>query len=143
MENSLKGLMLAASVVITCIVLSVGFLFARESQALSASSTEKLNDFTVELSETDMILYDGLEVTGCDVVNFIKKRLGEYTSSETAPVVVYVKTAKAEKCYTNSVIIKSIQDFTHVNYISPLSKFMGHIERDGNKVITGIYFEQK
>lgn len=135
--------MLAASVIITCIVLSVGFLFARESQALSASSTEKLNDFAVELSETDLNLYDGLEVTGSDVVNFIKKRLGEYSSLETAPVVVYVKTSKTEKCYTNSEIIKSIQDFSHVNYISPLRKFVGHIERDGNKVITGIHFEQK
>lgn len=143
MDNSLKGLILAAGAVITCMVLSIGFLFARESQAISVTSADKLNRFSSELSESDFTMYDGLEVTGSDVVNFIKKQLGGYSSAETAPVCIYVKTSKTGNYYANGSVIESIQNFTHVNYISPLGKFTGKIVRDGNKVITGINFIQK
>ncbi len=143
MDNSLKGLILAAGTVITCIVLSIGFLFARESRALSSAGTEKLNHYSAELSESDLTMYDGLEVAGIDVTNLIKRRLGSYTSSETAPVQIRVKTAKAENTYSNGGAIDSIQNFTHNNYINPLGKFTGKILRDGNKAITAIQFLQK
>lgn len=143
MDNSLKGFILAAGAVITCLVLSVGFLFARESKALSASSSGKLDDFATDLYENDLTMYDGLEVTGSDVVNFIKKQLGEYSVTETAPVYAYVKTSKAENRYQNGSSIKNIQDFTHVNYINPLGKYSGFVIRDDNKVIVGVKFIEK
>ena len=34
MENSLKGLMLAAGIIITCIIISLGFYIAREARVL-------------------------------------------------------------------------------------------------------------
>lgn len=143
MDNSLKGFLLAAGAIITCMVLSLGFYFARESRAVSSTSANKLNNFSSELSESDLTMYDGTEVTGSDVVNFIKKQLGEYTATEIAPVYTYVKTVKSENTYNNGVAVAEIKNFTNTKYINPLGKFTGQIVRDANKVIIGIKFIQK
>lgn len=143
MDNSLKGFILAAGAVITCIVLSVGFYFARESRGLSSTSANKLNDFSTELTESNITIYDDLEVTGSDVVNFIKRQIGGYTATELAPIYVYVKTSKSENSYTNGEYVENIKNFSHNRYINPLGKFAGKIVRDANKVIVGIQFIQK
>jgi tartrate dehydratase beta subunit/fumarate hydratase class I family protein len=143
LDNGLKGFLLAAGALITCIVLSVGFLFARESQALSATSSSKMNHFSTEISESDFTKYDGLEITGNDVINLIKKHLGEYSVTEKGPIYIYVKTSKTENKYYNESGIQNIQNFTSTNYISPLGKFVGNIVRDANKVIIGMEFVQK
>jgi len=142
-DNSLKALILSAGVFITCIVISIGFYFARESQALSSISAENLSDFATELTERDLTQFDGLEVTGSDVVNFIKKELGEYVSTDTASFYVYVKTSTSENTYFNGANISNMQKFTHSMYIKPIGKFTGEIVRDENKVIVGIKFIQK
>jgi hypothetical protein len=142
-DNGLKALILAAGVLITCLVLSIGFNFSNESQAISASSTEQLVDFANELSDSDIKMYDGLDVTGSDVVNFIKRELSDYSSSEIAPVYVYVKTTNGENTYYNGEYISNIQNFTTTKYIKPTSKFIGDIVRDANEVIIGVKFIQK
>lgn len=143
MDNALKGLIIAAGVAITCFIISIGFYFARESNSLAAESANKLNEFSNELSESDITMYDGLEVTGSDVVNFIKKELGKYGESEIAPFYVYVKTTIAESTYQNDLNFKNMQNFTDPLYIKPISKFTGEVVRDGNNVIIGIRFMQK
>lgn len=143
MDNALKGLIIAAGVAITCFIISIGFYFARESKTISAESANNLNDFSNELSESDITMYDGLEITGSDVVNFIKKELGEYGDSDTAPFYVFVKTVIAENTYQNNINFANMQNFTHSMYIKPISKFIGEVVRDGNNVIIGIRFIQK
>ncbi|RGS63463.1 hypothetical protein DWX81_15600 [Roseburia inulinivorans] len=39
MENSLKGLMLAAGIIITCIIISLGFYIAREARDTASEGT--------------------------------------------------------------------------------------------------------
>lgn len=142
MDNSLKGFILAASTLITCMVLSVGFYFTREAKVVSAMSTDKLNQFSTELTENDLTMYDGLEVTGSDVVNLIKKQLGKYPVVKTAPIYIFVKTSIMENTYKNNTAIEKVKNFTNSEYINPLSKFTGAIVRDGNDVIIGVRFIQ-
>ena len=40
MENSLKGLLLAAGTIITCIIISLGFYIAREAKDTAATGAE-------------------------------------------------------------------------------------------------------
>ncbi|MDF2473839.1 MAG: hypothetical protein K0R21_1621 [Anaerocolumna sp.] len=121
-------------------LLSIGFIYLRESKYISFASASNLSEFAVELTESDITMYDGLEVTGSDVVNFIKKNLGSYTSTQTSPVYVYVETEHASNTYYNEAEIDNIQNFTHEKYIKPISKFIGEIVRDGNDVIVGLRF---
>ena len=43
MENSLKGLMLAAGIIITCIIISLGFYIAREARDTASEGTGQIN----------------------------------------------------------------------------------------------------
>lgn len=142
-ENGLKGFILSAGIVITCTVISIGFYFARESSALSSASAENLSEFSTELYERNITMYDGLEVSGSDVINFIKRNLGDYGSTEISPLYVYVKTLSSENTYVNGGKVTNIQNFTDTMYIKPIGKFVGKLDRDENRVIIGIKFIQK
>lgn len=140
MENSLKALILAAGISITCLVISLGFYTAREARNISAITTEKLSVLATQLQESDFTLYDGLEVTGSDVINFIKQHLCSYSETEISPIYVYVKTNLTDKAYINGSELDKIRDYTHEQYINPLGKFKGTVARDENDVIQGVLF---
>ena len=48
MENSLKGLMLAAGIIITCIIISLGFYIAREARDTASEGTGQINQLQAE-----------------------------------------------------------------------------------------------
>ena len=143
MDNSLKGLILAAGVAITCLVISLGFHASGEAKNITSTSTARLSEFSTELKESNLTSYDELVLTGSDVVNFIKKHLDGYSSIEDSPLCIYIKTSKAENTYSNSSNIVNIKNFTHDQYISPLAKFIGEVIRDENDVIYLMKFIQK
>lgn len=143
MENSLKGLLLAAGIAITCLVISLAYYASGEAKNIASNSNAKLTEFSKDLNESDITIYDGLEITGSDVVNFIRKKIDGIQPSETAAWYIYVKTSTSENTYNNSSNISNINNFTHIQYINPLGYFIGEIVRDANEVIRGIRFIQK
>ena len=92
LENSLKALILAASISITCFVISIGFYTIKEGRRISAATTEKLSILATYLEEDEYTQYDGLHIRGSDVVNFMEKHLGGYSYTDIAPIYVYVNT---------------------------------------------------
>ena len=76
MSNSLKGLLLAAGVIITCIVVSLGFYISREANAAATNGVSQISRMNKEIAESDKSMYDGLDVTGSEVMNAINKVLG-------------------------------------------------------------------
>jgi len=148
MENSLKGLMLAAGTIITCVVISLGFIIAREAKDTASNGANQINMLNAEFAESDKTIYDGAKVSGSEVLNAIKK-------FEDSSMGVLVKTKKAETYYVNKfdetsgelqgVADKSYRDALDAEknyYINPYDNFNGRIVRDANDVITGIIFEQ-
>ena len=140
MENSLKALILAASISITCLVISLGFYTVKEGRRISAVTTEKLSTLATHLEEDEYTQYDGLLIRGSDVVNFMQKHLGGYSFSEIAPIYVYVSTGVFEKAYINREDLDKVRNHTNEHYISPLGKFKGRVIRDRNDVIEGVSF---
>ena len=51
MENSLKGLMLAAGIIITCIIISLGFYIAREARDTASEGTGQINQLQAEFTD--------------------------------------------------------------------------------------------
>lgn len=140
MENSLKALILAASISITCLVISLGFYAARQASEVSASTNEKLSKLGMHLEEDDYLIYDGLVISGSDVVNFINRNLSSYSFNETAPIYVYVDNGHVQYTYKNNVALNQVKDFTSNYYIRPLRKYKGQVNRNENEVITGVSF---
>ena len=77
MENSLKGLILAAGTIITCVVISLGFYISKEAQATTSAGTSRIGKINSEFSESDKSMYDGSKVSGNEVINAIKKVSGQ------------------------------------------------------------------
>lgn len=149
MENSLKGLILAAGTVITCIIISLGFYIAREAKDTAASGAGQINKLNAEFSENEKTLYDGTEVSGSEVLNVIRRFQNEVCG-------IYVKTNKSETFYgyafdktsgdlTGEVenTYKVARDEENVEYINPSARFLGNVVRDINNTITGIEFIQQ
>ena len=92
MENSLKGLILAAGTIITCVVISLGFFISREAKETAANGANQINKLNSEFVESDKIIYDGAMVSGSEVVNVIKKM-------KTDEVGILVVTNKSSNYY--------------------------------------------
>lgn len=73
MENSLKGLILAAGVIITCVVVGLGFYIAREAKDTATNGAGQITMLNSEFSSNDKTIYDGITVSGSEVLNAIKK----------------------------------------------------------------------
>lgn len=143
MESALKGLTLAAGIILTCIVIGVGFLAAREARATAAVSTQQISEFKKELEEAQITKFDGVCVTGSDVINFIKRQLSQYDIEECAPVYIQVNRNRLQSIYKNKGCMKEIRQVSSAAYIHPLSKFEGAVVRDDNDVIVGIVFDEQ
>ena len=148
MDNSLKGLILAAGTIITCVVISLGFFIAREAKDTASNGANQINKLNSEFVESDKVIYDGATVSGSEVINVIKNFKNEKLG-------ILVKTNKSKTYYGYSfdendgdingqVNSKNVDptDSDSVNYVNPYVNFVGRIIRDKNEVITGIVFEQ-
>lgn len=142
MSNALKLILIAVSLLITCIVVKVGMIVVDNAKALSDTANEQITNMNQEMSNGEIMIYED-EVYGADVINAIKKLLGNYTSTETAPLYVYVKTSNSENTYINSTYFSYITDFTNSKYIKPTAVFDGEVVKNKNRVIVGIKFIQQ
>ncbi len=148
MDNSLKGLILAAGTIITCIVISLGFYISREARDTAASGAGQISKLNAEFNESDKVMYDGLSVSGSEVVNVINK-------FKNGDISIQVNTKKSSIYYVNvlddkqteiigssSASVKTAQNSQSNTYINPNGQFLGSIIRDVNYTIIGIIFSQ-
>lgn len=149
MENSLKGLILAGGVIITCLVLGLGFYISREANAAATNGTGQISRMNKEFSESDKVMYDGLDVTGAEVVNAINKFKNEDISVKvsTKKSVIYynrlLTSSDTEIGTTSPASVKDTQTITNNAYINQKAQFTGEILRDANSTIIAISFKQK
>lgn len=150
MENSLKGLLMAAGTIITCIIIGLGFYIAREARDTAAGGAGQISRLNAEFNESDKVLYDGLEVSGSEVINVINKfkngsiSIKVQTNSNKTPIY-YVNLLKDNDTIlgeASSASIKEAQKFGSSAYINPNAQFLGYIMRDENNAIIGIGFTQ-
>lgn len=150
MENSLKGLLLAAGTIVTCIIIGLGFFIAREARDTAAGGAGEISKLNAEFEESDKVMYDGLSVSGSEVVNVINKFRNE-------EICIRVKTKKGTFQYNYTISgnedspslggasgtsVKDAQKTTSNNYINPNAQFQGSIIRDINNTIIGLSFQQ-
>lgn len=151
MENSLKGLLLAAGVIITCIVVGLGFYIAREARDTAANSTGQISKLNAEFTESDKTMYDGMSVSGSEVVNVVNKfkndTMGIVVTTNAGSTTYYgynvtgtIDESKLESKSNSN--IKDAQKITNGNYINPNAQFSCTVLRDKNRAIVGLKFVQ-
>jgi hypothetical protein len=143
MNRVLEYILIGAGIMLACGLASLAYEAYKETSKIAYEATKDQNDFASELSEYDVTLYEGKEVSGSDVVNYIYRQLGEYITTETAPFYINVVTTLSENIYTNNRTISDINNFTTMMYIKPDAIFGCSVNRDENNVIKGVKFTQK
>ncbi len=149
MENSLKGLMMAAGIIITCIIISLGFYIAREASDTASSGTGQINELQAEFADTSKMMYDNTEVSGSEVINVIRKFGDEMlgvkvqTKKNTSYYIYQFNDADGSLKNASALDYKSAQVATNSNYINPTGRFLGTVVRDSNGTITGLTFVQQ
>lgn len=149
MENSLKGLMLAAGIIITCIIISLGFYIAREASDTASSGTGQINELQAEFADTSKTMYENTEVSGSEVINVIRKFSDEMigvkvqTKKNTSYYIYQFSDADGSLKNASTLDYKSAQNVTSPNYINPTGRFLGAVVRDANGTITGLSFVQQ
>lgn len=157
MGSSLKGILLAAGVVITCIVIGIGFYYSRESKNLSAKSSSNLSEQTSDSDDPRKLVFDNTTVTGLEIINQIDK----YAVDESTIIRVIHKSgavdlygsAGATYCIggdNQEYCILGVTGLTYDKgqsdnqdtYLNPSDCFVGSLQRNSDGVITMITFAQ-
>ncbi|MBR3772745.1 MAG: hypothetical protein IKL07_10810 [Clostridium sp.] len=155
MENSLKGLLLAAGTIITCIVISLGFFIAREARDTATDGAGQISKLNAEFNESDKVMYDGMMVSGSEVVNVINKfrnnmlSITVHTKLSDISYNYHLKkvdngTSEADWRLGDESASKgyTAMELDNAGYINPNAQFRGEVIRDRNQVIIGIVFTQ-
>ena len=137
MENSLKGLMLAAGVVITCIVISLGFYMSREAKNAANNGISQISNMTA-VNDAAKEMYDGLSISGREVVSVLKKYADELNDGSLIVSVATGKGATAvNTAYTAAYSATNDPTvYTNTSYINPNGVFKGFVSHDAKGVIT-------
>jgi hypothetical protein len=149
MDNSLKGLILAAGVIITCLVIGIGFYISREANATATSGVGQISKMNKDVSESDKSMYDGMDVSGSEVINIINKFKTDDISIKVKTkksIIYYIKNltnTDTELGSTSSASVKDAQTISSVYYINQQAQFTGEVLRDANDTIIGLSFSQQ
>ena len=151
MNNGLKALLIAAGIIITCIVAGLAFQNTREGKAQASSAFAQFNTTMSEYQDLGKSMYDGLLVSGAEVRRLIKNSIAsrEYVQVKVITgdgvergYVYEIWDAENKKLLKESKILPS-DDKGSEGYINSRAVFLGSIVKDKNGIIVQIIFEQQ
>lgn len=139
MNHGLKALLLAASTIITCIVVGLGFQMAEEAKRLGNYVIEDMYRYRTAIEEQNIMKYDGVTVYGADVVNLMKQELADKENGFS----VVVSDGRISYFYEVWEDIGKAQEPGMEQFILPAAEFVGEVKRNENGVIIQVIFRKK
>lgn len=152
MENATKAILIAASVIITMAIVTLGLIVLKAGQNTAANSVSSINEMN-RIAENEYLMYDNTEVSGNEVVSAIDKVL---SAGDAVGVLVTTKAGGAN--YTNWYVYnatvldsliatsRTISDAENIEkpftFVNPAAKFKGRVYRDSNGRIAKLAFVQ-
>lgn len=133
MENGLKGLLISAGVIITCIVISLATMLAHQAQQVGINFINQNTKLTKEF-QNDFDTDNELIFTGSELINFIKKYQNNFN------IVVF--NSKCTTTYSSANLFVKNNPLRE-QYIKPTDIFKGLCSKDSNDAIQKITFQKK
>lgn len=152
MERAVEFLKIGAVIVIVLVLISLGFLLMRSGQDTAKIGISKINQINSDIKESDIKMYDGMTVTGSEVVNTLNKFQNssygvKVITGKNASGTWYVRTVDESNNNAlgsaSSADISDTIDETDNEYVNPNGSFIGKVLRDKNGTVTGIIFTQQ
>lgn len=150
MGDAKKAITMGVGLIITLLIISIGFMIYRTGKETSDNALEQLNEYNVMLDESKYTDYEGRKIIG----NQVQSVLSQFSGDDVF-VRVETKTKTTWYNYSNETLTTKIDTETNrklitnssvkgsENYVNPNGKFIGSIVRDENGTIMGIVFTQE
>lgn len=151
MNNGLKALLIAAGIIITCIVAGLAFQNTREGKAQASSAFAQFNTTMSEYQDLGKSMYDGLLVSGAEVRRLIENSITakEYvqikvlTGDGTETGYVYETYDEEKKQLSKESKQLPSNEKGSAGYINSRAVFLGSVAKDANGIIVQITFKQQ
>lgn len=145
-------IMIIAVVVLTLLIVTLGFSFYKTGKSTADTAQNELSNFNTTLVESKYTDYEGRTVLGNEVISFLN------TNANTEIAIQVVTASGSNKIYnyatidmtgdptdtqTNNTAIAAAKKKGDATYINPNGKFECTLNRDANSTITGIIFTQQ
>ncbi len=141
-EIAVRGLLLAAAVIITLVIVALAFNQFEQAKGLSGVVSEQLSETTMNLKDANIKQYSETDMTGAEVRNFFKKYIGT-ASTQTGDFTVTITNSGGSASYTDGSGYANIEDSNSSGYVKPTSMYRCVVVINGNGVITEVTFTQK
>ncbi len=151
MENGVKALMIAAAVLITIAIITLGVIVFQSGQEAASQAQKGFSDLQNDMATVQFSAYDQKTVSGSQVMNAIRK----YATNPQFGVSV--KTGKNTTGIWYGKVVSSLgvvgaagvtdlsnaYDDAHVDYVNPIAQFKSQLIYDSNRVVRAIVLTQK
>ena len=129
MSHGLKLLLIAAGAIITCIVVVVGFQLTKSGKSDANKAAEQYANILSNYDNIQLTVYENTQVSGADVINFIKDNAGAVVEKQITKIVVNTNAQGGSQSYGNaeyskvedlkSALEKKQESKTSKEYINP------------------------
>ena len=154
MSHGLKLLLIAAGAIITCIVVVVGFQLTKSGKNDTNKATEEYSAMISGNDDIKMTIYEDMEVSGADVVTYIKDNAAAVVNERIVSINVLTKSNQSQNYLSSEYKTKTVEDVKNKvneyqkkenagNYINPTGSFDCLVLRNENGMITSVSFVQK
>ncbi len=142
LEVAVRGLLLAAAVIITLVIVALGFNQLTQSKEAASVVSQALHDTTESLRDADVKQYSETDMTGAEVKNFYKKYLG--TSSTThGDFSIVIANTGGTATYTDGSGFTTLENTSSSGYVKPTAMYHCTVNVNANGVITSVKFTIK
>lgn len=136
MDHSLKVLTMAAGIFVTCVMISFSLLVMREGKELGNHFLRELREEERLYGENKWTRYDGIIVSGAEVINAIRRFQKELR--------VVVNNRMIENTYNKHNLFQLYANSSSsISYIEPFDDYIGRVTRDINGEVEGIWFVKR
>lgn len=124
MENALKGLLMAAGTILTCMVIAFGFRAADVAKATAAEITGEMEVQERRLHESNYLAYDGAVISGSELVNFLRFELNRKNNGENSLAYFEISDISTVRLSTVNEV-KSLTLNGTAGYVPPNGAYKG------------------
>lgn len=148
-SNVIKLLIFAAGVILSCILVAIGFYIGRSGKSYVNNGSNQYSKMMSDYDDLDITMYDELEVPGKELTSLIEK-----FPAESVEIEVYTtkNLSNADNNVADKGVLSKIYTVTdHAvvtdklspNYINPIATFVGKVSRNENGIVYLITFTQQ
>jgi len=151
MENSVKALIMGATVLIVLVIIGIGVMILNTSKDMANTANEQIADVSQELSQMKYDAYNGTKVSGSTVMNALRKFKNESSfgievaTGKNTSGAWYLSQVDADGKITGGATGTwvNLSDEAQNEYVNPSGKFKSVLVLDDSNVVRAIKFTQE